>query len=380
MSGRGGKAKGKGKAATSASADINNGSAKNKNKSSQRRGGARAQAVADMSDADSSAGEEATRREAGRKRRSVDTTAEKERLVEREIRKSGKGSPKKTKSARPKITLTSYTCTAFRKHPTEIQKGDGRKLKLIHAVIKQFKEREDRDPTLLALHRIAIGKITRKTSIKANLLGFSGLVYGAEMTKESVETSLKACCTSRLQDMCTVLGISAEGSKGDLVKKLVNFLEKPKGSAYRERDPERDKAEKRRKREESQPPPAARKAKKLRISGPITPFILFSQEVRDGMKAQFPSIGPVALAKKISDLWRGMDDQQKQRWETQAEQITGKKAVKERAEIEEEKEKKKKEARLAAITRRRAKRDAKKPAPRPSLTMGKKRIKMPKRK
>ncbi|KAH7331665.1 hypothetical protein KP509_20G046000 [Ceratopteris richardii] len=113
----------------------------------------------------------------------------------------------------------------------KILKGSGSTLKEIPNVVYKLSKHKSSDEAVQMLHRIMFGKVGAKHTGKANILQFSGFVWGENKEKEraKVKERLEKVVKETLFQMGDILDLNLQKSlkKEDTVVKVLEFLESP---------------------------------------------------------------------------------------------------------------------------------------------------------
>jgi len=176
-------------------------------------------------------------------------TVGKEETEKKEEKEGNKGEKKRKREKKPKEEkekkegTTPSRPSRSRREPERlitspntpkeivIKEGEGKKLEDIKKIADRFQEEKRSHDGFSVLHRIIYGRPGSKhENIKKALLQFSGLVFkNKESDREKLEQRLEKLQVSQLKSALFILALHQSGPKEELVKRLLDFLEKPGG-------------------------------------------------------------------------------------------------------------------------------------------------------
>jgi len=107
------------------------------------------------------------------------------------------------------------------------EKEKEKKLEDIPNVSAQINKRAGKDDLLRMIHGILLGRVNKSIHVKANLKTFSGIVYDDEKGREKLEQKLERHKIRDLREIARFFGQDDAGEKEDLVKVIIEFVEKP---------------------------------------------------------------------------------------------------------------------------------------------------------
>ena len=222
----------------------------------------------------------------------------------------------------------SFSTVDVASKPIVVERGEGEKLKNLEYVATEINRRSGRDQVLSILHRVLFGHLpVSGTLCKETLLKFSGIPVPEESdTKEGRRKIVKKYRSriedmrmSILRDMCRVCNIDQQGEREEVVKRLVQFLIKPKESglvpAAREEKKSKAKSPKK-----SKATKHSVTAKEAGVKRPTTGFFFYTAEARPGVAKKHPKETATQIAKRLGKKWRKMSDQEKKPYKKKAEE------------------------------------------------------------
>lgn len=87
-----------------------------------------------------------------------------------------------------------------------------------------------RSRVLATVYSILYGRVSKKTPIKSNLEQFSGVVYDEDNGREKLEDKLYKYKLMYIREVLAFFGKDPSGERDEVIKRLVDYLEKPKPS------------------------------------------------------------------------------------------------------------------------------------------------------
>jgi hypothetical protein len=204
-----------------------------------------------------------------------------------------------------------------------IRKGKGTALENIPNVASKLKSLPKSHSVIDSIYSIVYGRMMKSAPAKKQLGKFSGVVYDDDKGRQHLESKLFSFKTKPLRDVLAFFGQNPEGDKDDLVKRLANFLERPKESD--EQYPLS--SLKKRKRSTSRGSSKGRSkspAKKKKKKDPNAPkrsrssYIFFCKAHRSEVAKKHPKEGITEIAARLGAMWHKASAKEKKEFEDKA--------------------------------------------------------------
>jgi len=234
---------------------------------------------------------------------------------------------KTTDAKRTRTTVVRYTTPKTTPEEKEfvIPKGKGKKFENIPNVWNEISKRPKSSDLLQTIHTLLLGRANKKTDVKGNLGQFSGVVYD-EKGREKFEARVQTKKVKDLRDINEFFGQDRSGDKEDLIKRLVDFLEKPKAS---EHAPE---ASPKKRSKSSSPKPTKKKTTEKKAGKkrtkkekdpdkpkrPKSSYLYFVMDERPALAKKYPGEGITDIAKRLGKEWKKKSPSEKKKYETKA--------------------------------------------------------------
>jgi hypothetical protein len=172
--------------------------------------------------------------------------------------------PTDTKRKVKQITRYSEGADASGRGSSEIviKKGKGKKFEECDQIMHQINKRTRDDEVLRMVHGILLGRVNKKVPVKNNLKEFSGVHYDDEKGREHLEAKFDRHKLRDIREMAKFFGVEHEGEKEEVVKRIVDFLEKPHSMEIVHSPSKKRKRSKSRSRSRSRSSSAERSSKK----------------------------------------------------------------------------------------------------------------------
>jgi len=172
---------------------------------------------------------------------------------------------------------------------------------------------------LRSVHGLLLGRASKKIDVKGNLLAFHGVVYDDDKGRDNLEAKLNRLLLRLLRQIAAFFNLDPEGEREDLVKRVADFLEKPKDTGETFKIPGESKKRSRSRSRSSSP--ARKKSKKDKKTGPKrnkSAFMFFCQDKRADIVKKHPDFKVTEVAKKLGAAWGKLSASDKKPYEKDA--------------------------------------------------------------
>jgi len=224
-----------------------------------------------------------------------------------------------------------FTETA--EHPRQreevvVKKGKGKKLRDIDNVEPEIARRTNKDELLRDIHSLAFGgRPTKKTEVKDDLLAFSGVVYDDdEKGREKLEDRIWKRRKNNVQHVLAFFGQDPKGEKEDLVKRLIDFLEKPSASKETYDIPPPTSGRSRSKsKSKSSGGGKGKKGKSRKKKDPNAPkralsaYMFFVKDNRKDIARRHPDEKITEIAKRLGSAWGKLTNAEKRKYQDKSD-------------------------------------------------------------
>lgn len=196
------------------------------------------------------------------------------------------------------------------KAATEIPEGSGICLSDYPFFVTCFEKLRTDDDVCKQLHQVMFGAPGTKNDRKKNIRKFSGFASGTDISdKVSKVVDRKGFNNTLLKDTLGLLGLEKSGTRQAMAQRLVEFLESPQILKREALATPAKKSGKKRKLSKKVGKDGAPKAKRAPSA-----YLLFSQAIREEVKAANPDASFGEIGKLLGARWSELSEEDKQQW------------------------------------------------------------------
>jgi len=163
--------------------------------------------------------------------------------------------------------------------------------------------------------------MTKAAPAKEQLGKFSGVVYDDSKGREHLEIKLNSFQLKPLREVLAFFGQDPAGEREDVVKRLADFLERPKASDETYFTASSNKRKRSASRSKSRSKSPAKKKKKKDPNAPKRPrsaYLYFCNAHRKDVSKKYPKEGITDIAKRLGALWHKTSAKDKKQFEDKA--------------------------------------------------------------
>jgi hypothetical protein len=203
-----------------------------------------------------------------------------------------------------------------------IQKGKGTALADIPNVASLIKKLPKSSSVIGTIYSIVYGRMEKSAPAKEQLGQFSGVVYDDTKTRATLEAKLHSFKLQPLREALAFFGQDPDGERDDVVKRLADFLERPKASD--EKFFVASSAKRKRSASRSKSPRSKSPAKKRKKKDPNAPkrprssYLYFCKAHRNEVAKKHPKEGITDISKRLGAMWHKTSAKDKKEFDDKA--------------------------------------------------------------